>query len=73
VCGTVWCGFRVVCLCCMWDSLLLVFWSECLLFEVQFVVGLVGVSLCCVWDSFLLVFGSEFVLCVVEFGMGLGE
>jgi len=40
VCGTVWCGFRVVNLCCLWDNILWVCGSECVLFVVTFGAGL---------------------------------
>jgi len=63
VSGTVWCGFVGVSLCCVWDSMVLVCGSECLLCVGHFGVGLgervcavcgtvwcglVGVSVCCV-------------------------
>jgi len=51
VCGTVCCGLVGVSVCCVWDSLVWVCGSECVLCVGQFVVGLSGVSLCCVWDS----------------------
>jgi len=40
VCGTVCCGFVVVGVCCFWDSLKRVWWSEC--------VPCVGVCFCVV-------------------------
>jgi len=57
VCGTVWCGFVGVSVCCVG----------------QFGVGLWVVSVCCVWDSLVWVCGSECVLCVGQFGVGLWE
>jgi len=41
VCGTDCCGFVGVRVCCVWDSLVWVFGSECVL-----CVGEFGVSLC---------------------------
>ena len=60
-------------MCCVWDSFVWVWGSECVLCVAQFGVGFVGVSLCCVWDSFVWVWGSECVLCVLQFVVGLGE
>ena len=57
VCGTVWCGCLGVSVCCVWDSLVWVCGSECVL-----CVGQFGVCL-----------GGECVLCMGHFGMGLGE
>ena len=57
MCGTVWCGFVGVSVCCVG----------------QFGVGLWVVSVCCVWDSLVWVCGSECVLCVGQFGVGLWE
>jgi len=71
--GTVLCGFGGVSLCRVWESLMWVCGSECLLCVGQFGVGLWGMSLCCVWDSLVWVWGSKFVLCVGQFGAGLGE
>ena len=48
VCGTVWCGFGGGRVCCVWESLVWVWGSECLLCAGQFGVGLWGVSVCCV-------------------------
>ena len=39
MCGKVWRGFVGVSVCCVWDSLLLVCGSECVLFVGQFGVG----------------------------------
>ena len=39
-CGTVWCGFGGVSVCCVWDSLVWVWGSECVLCVGQFGVGL---------------------------------
>jgi len=65
VCGKVWCVFVGVSVCCVWDSLVRVCGSECVLCVGQFGVGLWGcvfavcgrvwcgfvvLSLCCVWD-----------------------
>jgi len=36
VLGTVWCVFGGVSLCCVWDSMVLVKWSECVLCVGQF-------------------------------------
>jgi len=57
VCGRVWCGFVGVSVCSVWDSLVCVCGSECVLCVGQFGVG----------------FGSEFVLFVGLFVVGLGE
>ena len=57
MCGTVWCGFVGVSLCCVWDSLVWVCGSEIVLCVGQFAVG----------------FGSERVLFVGQFGLGLAE
>ena len=88
VCGTVWCGFGGVSVCCVWESLVWVCGSECVLCVGQYGVGLwervcavcrtvwygfVGVSVCCVWGSLVWVWESEFVLCVGQLGMGLWE
>ena len=40
VCGTVWCGYVGVSVCCVWDSLVWVCGSECVLCVGQFGVGL---------------------------------
>jgi len=40
VCETVWCGFEGVSLCCVWDSLVWVWGSECVLCVGQICVGL---------------------------------
>jgi len=58
VCGTVWCGFVGVSVCCVWDSLVWVCRSECVL---------------CVWDSLVWVCWSECVLSVGQFGVVLWE
>ena len=70
--GSVWCGFGgvsvcfgmidrygfgEVSLCCVRKSMVLVWWSECVLCMGQFGVGL--------W--------SECLLCVGQFGVGFGE
>ena len=55
MCGTFWCEFVEVSVCCVWDSLVWVCGSECVL---------------CV-DSLVWVWGKECVLCVGHFGMGL--
>jgi len=83
VCGREWCEFGVVSLCCVWDSLLWVWGSECLLCVGEFGAGLVdcvfavcgrvwgvfgGMCLFCVWGSYLWDCGSECVLCVGQFG-----
>jgi hypothetical protein len=63
VCGTVWNGFCVVCVCCVWDSLEWVCKSECVqcgTFWSDFCVA----SVCCVWESLDFIWESEFVLCV---------
>ena len=57
MCGAVWCGFGGVSVCCVWDSLVWVWGSECVLCVGQFGVGL----------------GSECVLCVEQFVVGLWE
>jgi len=74
--------------CCVWDSLVWVCGSECVLLVGQFGVGLwewvcaacgtvwcgfVGVGVCCVWDSLVWACGSECVLRVGQFGVGLWE
>jgi len=74
--------------CCVWDSLVWVCGSKCVLCVGQFGVGLwelvcavcgtvrcgfVGVSVCCVWDSLVWGCGSECVLCVGQFGVGMWE
>jgi len=79
VCGRVWGAFGGVSLCCVWERLVWVWGSECVLCVGQFGVGLGecvfvvclrvscgfgGVTLFCVWESFVSVYGSEFVLCV---------
>ena len=40
MCGTVWCGFGGVSVCCVWDSLGRVFGSEIVLRVGEFGVGL---------------------------------
>ena len=72
-CGRVWCGYRGVSVCCIWDSLVWVWWSEFVLCVGQFGLGMRervcavfgrvwcgygGVSLCCVWDSLVRVWGE---------------
>ena len=57
-------------MCCVWDSLVWVCGSECVLCVGQFGVGLWVESVCCVWDSLVWVCGSE---CVGQFGVGLWE
>jgi len=54
VCGTVWCGFGGVRLCCVWESLGRVWGSEFVL-----CVREIGVDL-----------GNECVLCLGEIGAG---
>ena len=88
MCGRVWFGFGGVSVCCVWDSLVWVCGSECVLCVGQFGVGLWerecalcgtvwcgfgGVSVCCVWESLVWVCGSECVLRVGEFGVDLWE
>jgi len=73
VCGTVWCGFGGVSLCCVLVNFVFVCGSECVLCVGQFGFGFGGVSLCCVWDSFVWVWVSECVLCVGQFCVGLAE
>ena len=73
MCGTVWCGFVGVSLCCVWDSLEWVCGSESVLCVEQFGVDSWGVSVCCAWDSLEWVCGSECLLCVGQFCVGLGE
>jgi len=73
VCGTLWCGFGgvsvqqvalcclyigIVCVCCVWESLVWVWGSECA--AGGFVVFLYRHCVCvCVWDSLVRVWGSE--------------
>ena len=57
-------GLRVVSVCCVWDSLVWVCGSECVLCVGQFGVCLWVVSVCCVRDSLVWVCGSECVLYV---------
>ena len=57
----------------MWDSLVRVCGSECLLCVVEFGASFRGVSFCCVWVSFGRVWGSEFVLCVGQIVVGLWQ
>ena len=40
MCGTVCCGFGEVSLCCVWDSLVWIWGSECVFFVGQIGVGL---------------------------------
>ena len=61
------------CLCCVWDSLLWVCWSEFVLCFVQIGARLEIEFACCLWDSFQRCLGIDFLLCVGEFGAGLGE
>ena len=56
-------------MCLVWDSLVWVWGSECVLCG-RVWCGFVGVSVCCVWDSLERVYGSE---CVGQFGAGLWE
>jgi len=66
-------------MCCVWESLVLVLGSECVLCVGEFGVclgervcgvcgrvwcGFGGVSVCCVWESFMWICGSEIVLCL---------
>ena len=57
----------------MWDSLVWVWRSECVLCVGEIGAGFGGVRLCCVWESLGLVWGSDFVLCVGQFVVGLGD
>jgi len=72
----------------VWDSMVWVWGSECVLCVGQFgaglgewvrvVCGIVwcgfgGVGVCCVWESLVWVWGSECVLCVGQFLDGLWE
>jgi len=58
VCGRVWCGFGGVSVCCVWESLVWVWGSECVLCVGQFGACLEVVSVCCVWESLVWVFGG---------------
>ena len=58
VCGTVWSGYGGVNVCCVLDSFVWVWGSECVF---------------CVWESLEWVWGSECVLCVGQYGVGMGE
>ena len=73
VCRKVWCEFVGVRVCCVWDSLVWVWRSECFTVFRRVWYEFVGVSVCCVWNSLVWVCGSECVLCVGQFGVGLGE
>ena len=72
MCGTVWCGYGGVILCCVWDSLGNLCVIEFLLCVREFGVGL-EISVCCVWERLVRVRGSEFVLSVGKLGAGLGN
>ena len=62
-----------VIVCCVWDSLILVCGSECVLCVGQFAVDFGRVSLCCVWDSLVWNWGV-FVFCVWDrFCVGFWE
>jgi len=73
MCGRVWGWFVGVNLCCVWDSLLWVCGSECVMSVVQFGACLEIVRVCCVWESLEWVWGIDFVLCVGKFEAGLGQ
>jgi len=73
VCGREWCGFGGVSLCYVWDSLVCVWGSECVLCVGEIGAGFGGVRLCCVWESLGRVWGSDFVLCVGQFVVGLWD
>jgi len=73
VCGTDWCGFVGEIVCCVWDSLVWVCGSECVLCLGQFHVGLGGVRMGSVWESLERFWGNEFVLCVGHFRVGLWD
>ena len=73
MCRPVWYGFVGVSVCCVWDSLVWVWGSACVLCAGQFGVGFWGVSVCCVWDSLVWDWVSECVLCEGQFGVGLWE
>ena len=58
MCGTVWCGFVGVSVCCVWDRLVWVCGSE---------------SVPCVGQFGVCLVEREFVLCVGQLGVGLWE
>ena len=73
MCGRELFGFGGVSFCCVWDSLVRVCGSECVLCVGEFGAGFRGLSLCCVWESLGRVWVSEFVVCVGQIVVGLWQ
>ena len=72
MCATVLCGIGGVSVCCLWESLVWVWGSECVLCVGQFGVCL-GSECVLFVGQFGVCLGAECVLCVGQFGMGLWE